>query len=613
MIKRLFTMLVALLGFTCYVHSTDRLYMVLTDINGDGYYWNATIYYGEVPNDASVYVGGSVACWNPTISGKHILKITIDESCSACTKTTLEYLLSANVYLTEVIGLENLNTSVVNNMRSFFYRDEALTTVDVSGFHTENVSNMLGMFEGCKSLTSIKGLDKLKNATTLDMWGMFSSCSSLRVIDLSGIDLTRSSGTFNTSVMFKDCSSLRAIIVGDGWTSNKPFGGSVFEGCTSLVGEDGTTVGSTTDYTCAHTGAGGYLTKKHVQVTASKIGDSYWTTYYKSNVNRVADENTTVYAVDRIGRFLNLTEVTDRNIKAGQGVLLKSSNETIELTSVADDATDDFFVANDLAGNDKATSQIEGTTYFALTTLDGDDTQICFKPIDNEEQLAANTAYFAVSDIIVPEVLTVGDGRISPEIAYSADSYEFTQGDELTLPTLDNPHSLDIVYNSSNPEVATVAADGTVTLLCFGSTIITATFEGNDDYYPLSTSYALTVNSKGDTPVFTFDRNVAIVSPDKPIAAPKLNASEGLTATYSCSDTSVAEVDSDTGAVTLKGEGVATITAVTPGSLDYQPATAKYYLVVVSNADAVRCDANNDGHVTITDAVKVVDFILNEE
>ena len=611
MTKRLFTMLVALLGFTCYVHSTDRLYMVLTDINGDGYYWNATMYYGEPPKDASVYVGGTDA-WSPKTNSKHILKITIDESCSACPNTTMQYLLKSYVYLLEVVGLEHLNTSIVTNMTDFFFRDFELSTVDVSGFHTENVSNMMSMFSGCRSLTSIKGLDKLKNAKDVSMWGMFSSCSSLGVIDLSGIDFTKNTSGSSITKMFMDCSSLRAIIVGDGWVPSKiQNSSSVFEGCTSLVGEDGTTVGATIDHTCAHTGAGGYLTKKHVQVTASKIGDSYWTTYYKSNVNRVADENTTVYAVDRIGRFLNLTEVTDRNIKAGQGVLLKSSNETIELTSVADDATDDFFVANDLAGNDKATSQTGGTTYFALATLDGDDTQICFKPIDNEEQLAANTAYFAVSDIIVPEVLTVGDGRISPEIAYSSDSYEFTHGDDVVLPTLNNPNGLDIVYSSSNPDVATVNADGTVTFKYYGHAIITATFEGNDDYYSLSTSYELTINSKGDTPVFTFDRNVAIVSPDKPIAAPKLNASEGLTATYSCSDTSVAEVDSDTGAVTLKGEGVATITAVTPGSLDYQSATAKYYLVVVSNADAVRCDANNDGQVTITDAVNVVDYILN--
>lgn len=603
-------MLVALLGFTCYVHATDRLYMVLTDINGDGYYWNATIYYGEAPKDASVYLGGTDG-WSPRTNSKHVLKITIDESCSACPNTTMMNLLTGYLYLKEVEGLEHLNTSIVTNMMNFFYRDMALISVDVSGFHTEVVTNMTGMFWVCNSLTKIKGLDKLKNAKEVSMTNMFTSCYSLGVIDLSGIDLTKNVTRTSISKMFQDCSSLRAIIVGDGWDTSKTNGSSVFEGCTSLVGEDGTTVGKTTDQTCAHTGAGGYLTKKRVQVKATKIGDSYWTTYYKSNVNRVADENTTVYAVDRIGRFLNLTEVTDRNIKAGQGVLLKSSNETIELTSVADDATDDFFVANDLAGNDKATSQTEGTTYYALTTQDGDDTQICFKPIDSEEQLSANSAYFAVTGINVPEVLTVGDGRISPDIAYSADSYEFTQGDELTLPVLDNPHSLDIVYNSSNPEVATVAADGTVTLLCFGSTIITATFEGNDDYYPHSTSYELTVNSKGDTPKFTFDRNVAIVSPDKPIAAPKLNASEGLTATYSCSDTSVAEVDSDTGAVTLKGEGVATITAVTPGSLDYQSATAKYYLVVVSNADAVRCDANNDGQVTITDAVNVVDYILN--
>lgn len=56
------------------------------------------------------------------------------------------------------------------------------------------------------------------------------------------------------------------------------------------------------------------------------------------------------------------------------------------------------------------------------------------------------------------------------------------------------PVGISLDYSSSNEEVATVAADGTVTLVAAGSTTITARFEGNNSFQPASGSYALNVN-----------------------------------------------------------------------------------------------------------------------
>ena len=65
------------------------------------------------------------------------------------------------------------------------------------------------------------------------------------------------------------------------------------------------------------------------------------------------------------------------------------------------------------------------------------------------------------------------------------------------LPTIKNPNALTgITYSSSNTEVATVDENtGVVTALKTGSTVITATFAGDDTYEAAAISYTLNINS----------------------------------------------------------------------------------------------------------------------
>ena len=204
------------------------------------------------------------------------------------------------------------------------------------------------------------------------------------------------------------------------------------------------------------------------------------------------------------------------------------------------------------------------------------------------------------------------DSKSACGLAFLPDHLEVTYGEPYELPTLDNPHFLTVTYSSSAPSVATVdASTGALTILKAGTTTITATFAGSDDFWPGSASYTLTAVGKGDAPVFAFNREAVLVTYGKTFMAPLLTMSDGLTAKYSVDNTSVATINSTTGKVTIRGKGVATITATTDGNMEYAAATAKYYLNVLTNAEAVRCDANGDGNVTITDAVTVVNYILN--
>jgi hypothetical protein len=66
------------------------------------------------------------------------------------------------------------------------------------------------------------------------------------------------------------------------------------------------------------------------------------------------------------------------------------------------------------------------------------------------------------------------------------------------LPELQNPHSLTVTYESDKPDVATVAADGTVTVVGIGTAVITATTAETDVYVAGEASYTLTVKRQLD-------------------------------------------------------------------------------------------------------------------
>ena len=66
------------------------------------------------------------------------------------------------------------------------------------------------------------------------------------------------------------------------------------------------------------------------------------------------------------------------------------------------------------------------------------------------------------------------------------------------LPELQNPHSLTVTYESDKPDVATVAADGTVTVVGIGTAVITATTAATDVYAAGEASYTLTVKRQLD-------------------------------------------------------------------------------------------------------------------
>ena len=115
--------------------------------------------------------------------------------------------------------------------------------------------------------------------------------------------------------------------------------------------------------------------------------------------------------------------------------------------------------------------------------------------------------------------------KADPELSYTTTEYNVNIGEPFTAPTLNNPHSLAVTYSSSNEDVATVAADGAVTIKAAGTVTITASFEGNEDYIAGETSYTITItnpphtitwNVGGETFTTTVVDGAAVELPENP-------------------------------------------------------------------------------------------------
>ena len=82
------------------------------------------------------------------------------------------------------------------------------------------------------------------------------------------------------------------------------------------------------------------------------------------------------------------------------------------------------------------------------------------------------------------------------ELSYSSESISVIGNSPYTFPTLINTNNLELTFNSSNTEVATINSSGEVTILKNGNAIISATFAGNEEYNEKTIRYTLIVDVK---------------------------------------------------------------------------------------------------------------------
>ena len=198
-----------------------------------------TFYYDKdkVSRTGKVYSVGGYPTWYDDVVNTKVVTVkraVFDPSfAGARPMTTANWFWNMDG-LTEISGIDNLNTSDVTNMRYMFNNCQNLTSLDLSGFDTSNVTNMYAMFYNCESLTRLN-LSGFNTSNVTDMSYMFSSCSSLTSLDLSGFNTSNVTSMY---AMFNRCRSLTALDLSGFNTSNVTSMYSMFDVCSSLTALD---------------------------------------------------------------------------------------------------------------------------------------------------------------------------------------------------------------------------------------------------------------------------------------------------------------------------------------------------------------------------------------
>ncbi|MBE6315744.1 MAG: hypothetical protein E7078_03750 [Bacteroidales bacterium] len=198
---------------------------------------------------------------------------------------------------------------------------------------------------------------------------------------------------------------------------------------------------------------------------------------------------------------------------------------------------------------------------------------------------ATITANFAGNDLYneatATYTITVNE-KLAHGMSFSAETLNVTYGDEdYEAPTLNNPNSLTVTYESDNEDVAVVDENtGELLLGDAGTAVITAKTKGDASHNGGSVSY--TVNIAKAAAGLAYETAQYTVYAGQDFEAPTLTNPNKLTVTYESSNEDVALVD-ETGDV-LIGEkvGDAKITAKFEGNKNYEAGSASYTIHVIA-------------------------------
>ena len=122
--------------------------------------------------------------------------------------TSMEFIFNKCKKLKEIKGINKFNTKKVKDMKAIFQECEELEYLDLSNFDTSNNTHMGCMFFGCKKLKKIKGINQFNTSKVNNMDAMFYQCSELEYLDLSNFE---TSNVTTMQFIFKGCLKLKEI------------------------------------------------------------------------------------------------------------------------------------------------------------------------------------------------------------------------------------------------------------------------------------------------------------------------------------------------------------------------------------------------------------------
>ncbi|MEQ9007340.1 MAG: MBG domain-containing protein, partial [Ekhidna sp.] len=240
-------------------------------------------------------------------------------------------------------------------------------------------------------------------------------------------------------------------------------------------------------------------------------------------------------------------------------------SQTIDFTDIPDmplDAPDFELEATATSGLPVSFEVISGNV-----ELVGDGSTVSILgggPVQIQARQAGNIDYDPAPSVVKSFTVT----KLGQTIVFEELASKTVLDEDFELEATGGGSGNPVTFTSSNLDVATVTGS-LVSIIGEGSTTITASQAGNDDYDAAAdVEQVLTVTKPLQVIVFGEIPDRKLTDPDFELSA--TGGDSGNPVTFSSSDITIAEIDGNT--VSILGAGTVTITASQAGNENYEPA-----------------------------------------
>ena len=325
---------------------------------------------------------------------------------------------------------------------------------------------------------------------------------------------------------------------------------------------------------------------------ASKLkdGDQILISYINSTTRRVLGEqktnnfDTTILNSGSVSEDLSTLEVTtEQNVTAA--VLEGSTGAWYFHTN-----NGYLYAAGSNKSNYlKTTQTINDNAKATISIADNGNAAVVFQGSYENKYLKYNSGnqlfscYGSSSSQTPVQLYRKIDTQTPPTVTFSPESgTEVNYGTQVTISART---ATSITYRVNDGEPVTVeGTSATVTINTHSTIKAKAT-----NLYGTSEETTAEYTIHAESPAFTYDPDAYTITIGDGFTAPELGKAADYdgTVTFASDNAEVAEVDAETGDVTVKGPGTATITATGIATEHFEAATASYTLTVNKQASAV--------------------------
>lgn len=237
-----------------------------------------------------------------------------------------------------------------------------------------------------------------------------------------------------------------------------------------------TTITSGKRYLIAVENGGELLVAQPIPATGNPYG------YLNVNTPDATDAEGNLYMADLANAFTITAVEGGYYIQQADGrYLYKSGNY------------DNFNVGNEAGDNAVWTIDPQADGTFLITNVS------VYKYVQFDPNYNSFGSY-ADARGLLPMLYEEIGGKEAPEFSFAAQTATFNllDADAFTAPALNSTSDGDVTYTSSNPEVATIDADGRIEALAAGETTITATVAETDEFTAATAEFTLHVTTLSD-------------------------------------------------------------------------------------------------------------------